>query len=59
MNGKAVIIEWEKKESNFGPPIIDRLAKKDLMVLMLEIGFSNINLITLSDEFYAITAIKE
>ena len=59
INGKAVIIEWEKKASDLGPPVTDRLAKQDLMSLMLQVGFSHINLVALTDEFYAVIASKE
>lgn len=54
--GKLVIVEWVKKESDFGPPIGHRLASNDLGAILPELGFENIVCRNLGEDHYAITA---
>lgn len=56
--GKLAIIEWEKKQSPFGPPVEHRLDKRDLEELMHELGFKNIRRPKIGEEFYAFVAEK-
>jgi ubiquinone/menaquinone biosynthesis C-methylase UbiE len=55
-NGKAVFIEWEKKETKMGPPVNHRLAKQALEKLLEKQGFIDIHLAIEADAYYAITA---
>lgn len=55
-SGKAVFIEWEKKETTMGPPIHHRLAKEELEKVLAVLGFINIRQLKLDDAIYAIVA---
>ena len=56
--GKMVIIEWEKRVSDFGPPIEHRMDKNDAIKALEIEGFINIEALSLGDEFYAVKAQK-
>ncbi|MBA9010887.1 hypothetical protein [Clostridium saccharobutylicum] len=55
-NGKIAIVEWKKVDSEFGPPIDHRLDRIILMKILDKLGFSNIEFINISDNFYGIIA---
>lgn len=55
-NGKIAIVEWEKVESEFGPPIDHRLDRMYLLKLLDELGFSTIESIDIGENFYGIIA---
>lgn len=38
-NGKLLILEWEKKTTESGPPVEERLDKSELQKLLQEVGF--------------------
>jgi len=38
--GKLAVLEWEKKETNEGPPLADRLDGKELARMISEAGFN-------------------
>jgi ubiquinone/menaquinone biosynthesis C-methylase UbiE len=56
--GKLFVIEWEKRVSDFGPPLDHRLDKKDLVKALEVEGFINIETLSLGVEFYAVKAQK-
>ena len=57
-NGKFAIIEWNKAESDFGPPIKHRLGSNDLTAKLKNIGFKDISMIILNEHLYTITCFK-
>jgi len=57
-NGRIAIVEWQKINSEFGPPIGHRLDKADLMQLLAIHGFQKISAVDISEHFYGITAYK-
>lgn len=57
-HGKIAIVEWQKINSNFGPPIEDRLDRMDLIKMLDTLEFSTIETIDLGEDFYGIVAQK-
>jgi len=51
-NGRMAVVEWEKIDSEFGPPKDHRLDKAELAKIMVAAGFKNISLIDLGENFY-------
>ena len=56
---KLVIIEWDKKITDQGPPVTDRLDKSEVTNLLKQLNFNNIRHIEYNDYFYFITADKQ
>lgn len=56
--GKIAIVEWEKINSEFGPPIDHRIDRMDLVKLLDTLEFSNITTIDIGEDFYGIIAQK-
>lgn len=56
--GRLAIIEWEKIQGEFGPPLEHRLDKFHLMKVLDKIKFSNISLVNIGENFYGLTAQK-
>lgn len=56
--GEISIVEWEKINSDFGPPIEHRLDRMDLVKMLDTLGFSNIATIDMGEDFYGIMAQK-
>ncbi|MDP4143827.1 MAG: class I SAM-dependent methyltransferase [Bacillota bacterium] len=56
--GKIAVVEWQKINSEFGPPIEHRLDKTDLINMLDILGFSNILSIDIGENFYGLTAYK-
>lgn len=56
--GRIAIIEWQKINSEFGPPIEHRLDKIDLIKMLDALGFSNISTIDIGENFYGLIAQK-
>lgn len=56
--GKIVIIEWEKKVSDYGPPIHHRIDKHDLEVFLKNNEYRNLVHMNLGIDFYVITGEK-
>jgi ubiquinone/menaquinone biosynthesis C-methylase UbiE len=52
--GRLVVIEWEKKVSNLGPPIDHRIGKVDLLALFKEHGFEILDSQSIGEEYYSI-----
>lgn len=57
-NGKLAVLEWEKKKSETGPPVEDRIAESDLRVMFVRSGFWDIQKISLDGPVYLLTARK-
>jgi len=57
-NGKLVIVEWKKEESDYGPPIGRRLSELVVKNILKDVGFNNINHQEIGEYFYAITGYK-
>ncbi|WP_311135679.1 class I SAM-dependent methyltransferase [Acetobacterium tundrae] len=56
--GRIAIVEWQKINSEFGPPMGHRLDKADLMQRLAIHGFQKISAVDISEHFYGITAYK-
>jgi len=57
--GRIAIIDWEKIDSDFGPPKEHRIDKSMLMGQLKDIGFKYIKTKSLNKDLYRITAIKK
>ena len=57
-SGKIAVIDWQKIESDKGPPKSDRIEKELMIEMLEEKGFDYIELNPISDNFYFITAMK-
>ncbi len=57
-NGKISIIEWAKKETEFGPPIDHRLSRQECNELLINNGFNEISVTDIGNDFYSITGVK-
>lgn len=56
--GKIAIVEWEKADTESGPPIDHRIDKIDLLYTLDKLGFSNILTVSIGENFYGISAEK-
>lgn len=56
--GKIAIVEWQKINGEFGPPIDHRLDKTDLINILEKAEFSNILIVDIGEDFYGIVAQK-
>lgn len=56
--GRLAIVEWQKKEADFGPPVDHRLAMREIEQMLQDQGFCNIRGIELGEHFYAVLAQK-
>ncbi len=56
--GRIVIVEWIKKDSDFGPPADHRLDKGVLKRNLYRSGFEDIQIMDFNDYFYIATAKK-
>lgn len=57
-NGRVVIIDWEKVQSDFGPPVNHRIDKTEIKGILTGLGFREITDDNLNGYFYLITAKK-
>lgn len=57
--GKLVLIEWEKIDGEWGPPIEHRVSHEEVSELLSENGFENIVKYSIGQDSYGITAIKK
>lgn len=57
-DGKLVVIEWRKKESDWGPPEEQRLDAGEIKELLISCGFAEAVETEISSDFLAITALK-
>lgn len=58
LHGRVAIIEWQKVESDVGPPIDHRLDISDVKQMLQDQGFENIQGMDIGDYFYAVVAQK-
>ncbi|MHB1276733.1 MAG: class I SAM-dependent methyltransferase [Candidatus Humimicrobiaceae bacterium] len=56
--GRIAIIDWEKKDSDLGPPKEHRLDKSIIINELKDMGFKYIKVKNLNRDLYRITAIK-
>jgi ubiquinone/menaquinone biosynthesis C-methylase UbiE len=56
--GMAAIIDWEKKQGDFGPPADHRIDKSAIAGKLKDLGFLYIKAISINDDLYRITAKK-
>ena len=52
--GRLLVIEWEKKVSNFGPPIDHQIDKAELISIFKKHGFEIIDCQSIAEEYYSI-----
>lgn len=57
--GKLAILEWEKKETESGPPASHRVSFEEAEKLLAESGFIQISKIDINSAHYGITAEKK
>ncbi|SCP99511.1 class I SAM-dependent methyltransferase [Anaerobium acetethylicum] len=55
--GKIAIVEWIKKESDWGPPVGHRVDSSEVKRELLDCGFEEISYVELNDYFYIVTGI--
>lgn len=55
-DGRIIIVEWIRKDSDFGPPTEHRLDQKLLEKNLLKTGFQEIESIDFNNYFYVVTA---
>lgn len=55
--GRVAIIEWQKVESSYGPPVDHRLDINDVKQVLQDLGFENIQ-VDIGEHFYAVVAQK-
>jgi ubiquinone/menaquinone biosynthesis C-methylase UbiE len=58
LKGRIAIIEWQKINSEFGPPIEHRLDKIEIIKILDTLGFSNASAIDIGENFYGLIAQK-
>ena len=52
--GNIAVVEWIKKESDWGPPISHRVDSSDVMSELLDCGFKEISYVELNEYFYIV-----
>lgn len=57
-NGKIAIIEWIKRETDWGPPISHRVGSEEIKQILKDCSFEKITELELNKYFYIITANK-
>ena len=57
-NGRIVIVEWIKKESDWGPPADHRLESSYVSQVLQDCGFKSVSTTDINEYFYAVMAIK-
>lgn len=56
--GRLAIIDWEKSETEMGPPIDHRIAKDDVIAMLEEIGFHCQETQSFTENFYGLVMVK-
>lgn len=56
--GRLLIIEWQKKSGNWGPPEEERIAEQDMIGRLEKNGFVNVTNQPLKTDFYTVQAYK-
>jgi len=53
-DGRLVVIEFHKRETPMGPPVIQRVSKEEVMIYSTKNGFKAVEDFMLGDNFYCI-----
>lgn len=53
--GKLAVVEWIKRESEWGPPVEHRIASNEVMQELIDCGFKDISYKELNELFYIVT----
>ncbi|WP_303866165.1 class I SAM-dependent methyltransferase [Acetobacterium wieringae] len=56
--GKLAIVDWEKAQTEMGPPIDHRIAKEDVVAMLEEIGFDYQETQSFTNNFYGLVMVK-
>ena len=56
--GKIAIIEWQKAETGYGPPVDHRLDIEDVKQMLVDHNFQNIQGMDIGEHFYVVLAQK-
>lgn len=56
--GKLAIVDWEKAQTEMGPPIDHRIAKDDVIAMLEEIGFYCQKTQAFTENFYGLVMVK-
>lgn len=56
--GRIAIVEWSKKNSDWGPPIDHRLEGDTVKQTLQDCGFKDMSVTELNEYFYIVTAVK-
>lgn len=57
-DGRIVIVEWIKKESDWGPPTDQRMENGEIQELLIKCGFTETTINVINSDFFAATAFK-
>lgn len=57
-NGKIAIVEWQKIQTGFGPPVEHRIGKEEAQNLLKDLGFNNITCMDIGEHHYGVTGEK-
>jgi len=57
--GRIAVIDFEKKETEMGPPVDHRLSREETLSLLESAEFEMLNAIEISDTFYGLVAVKQ
>ena len=56
--GKLAVIDWEKAETEMGPPIDHRIAKEEVVSMLEELGFHWQQTLSFTENFYGLVLVK-
>lgn len=56
--GTLAIVEWEKKQGEFGPPVDERLSFEDVASMLSQNSYESIERYVIGTDFFGITARK-
>lgn len=57
--GKLAIIDWEKKETEMGPPVDHRIGRDELTAMLKEIDFGCLETMNFTENFYGLVFSKK
>lgn len=56
--GKIAVLEWQRKEGEFGPPINQRIAAEQVANLLAASKFTHIQVYPINSQIYLVTGVK-
>lgn len=56
--GKLAIIDWEKRETEMGPPVDHRISREELTAMLKEIDFNCLETMNFTENFYGLVFSK-